>query len=281
MATGYGRSSAGSALRGAAVEAGRKPAKRYRLAAKPAAETAAAAAFGPGIARTAMPGRGASATSQAPGSASAGVPASLISAACCPSRSKPITLAAAARSLCSCSAMVRVAMPKCASSVREVRVSSQAIKATERRVSMARALKSARLPIGVATTNSVPVNRALCSFVKRAMNREGARAEDLCADLMRAAGLKLVERNWRCRLGEIDLIAEDRGGTLVFAEVRMRSPGNFGGAAESVTAAKRSRIIAAARLYLTRRPETICRFDVFLIDGPPRHVQWIRNAFGE
>ena len=103
------------------------------------------------------------------------------------------------------------------------------------------------------------------------MNREGARAEDLCAELMRAAGLKLVERNWRCRLGEIDLIAEEKG-TLVFAEVRMRGPGNFGGAAESVTAAKRSRLIAAARLYLTRRPEAICRFDVFLIDGPPRHV---------
>ena len=57
--------------------------------------------------------------------------------------------------------MVRVAMPKCASSVREVRVSSQAIKATERNVSMARAPRSARLPIGVATMNSVPVNRAL------------------------------------------------------------------------------------------------------------------------
>ena len=97
---------------------------------------------------------------------------------------------------------------------------------------------------------------------------------------MRAAGLRLVERNWRCRLGEIDLIAEE-GGTLVFAEVRMRAPGHFGGAAESVTAAKRARIIAAARLYLTRRPESVCRFDVFLIDGPPRHVQWIRDAFGE
>jgi putative endonuclease len=112
------------------------------------------------------------------------------------------------------------------------------------------------------------------------MNREGARAEDLCAELLRAAGLKLVERNWRCRLGEIDLIAEEKG-TLVFAEVRMRARGNFGGAAESVTAAKRSRLIAAARLYLMRRPEATCRFDVFLIDGPPRRVQWIRNAFGE
>jgi putative endonuclease len=112
------------------------------------------------------------------------------------------------------------------------------------------------------------------------MNREGARAEDLCADLMRAAGLILIARNWRCRHGEIDLIAEEAG-TLVFAEVRMRSPGNFGGAAESVTGAKRSRLIAAARLYLMRRPDAACRFDVFLVDGPPRHVQWIRNAFGE
>ena len=112
------------------------------------------------------------------------------------------------------------------------------------------------------------------------MNREGVRAEDRCAELMRSAGLLLVARNWRCRHGEIDLIGEERG-TLVFAEVRMRSPGNFGGAAESVTAAKRARLLAAARLYLMRYPQATCRFDVFLVDGPPRHVQWIKNAFGE
>src|SRR5690349_10221975 len=148
------------------------------------------------------------------------------------------------------------------------------------RTSTARALMSPRLPIGVATMYRLPVNRGAPPFVKRAMNREGARAEDLCAELLRAAGLTLLERNWRCRLGEIDLIAEERG-MLVFAEVRMRSPGLFGGAAESVTAAKRARLIAAARLYLTRRPDANCRFDVFLVEGEPRHVQWIRNAFGE
>src|SRR5260221_1088633 len=103
------------------------------------------------------------------------------------------------------------------------------------------------------------------------MNREGARAEDLCAELMRAAGLKLVERNWRCRLGEIDLIAEEKG-TLVFAEVRMRGPGNFGGAAESVTAAKCSRLIAASRLYLILRPAIACRFYQVLIHCPPTPV---------
>jgi putative endonuclease len=112
------------------------------------------------------------------------------------------------------------------------------------------------------------------------MNLTGARAEELCARLLQGAGLRLLERNWRCRHGEIDLIAEEEG-TLVFAEVRMRSGGAFGGAAESITAAKRGRLLAAARLYLMRRPEMPTRFDVFLINGEDGKVQWIRNAFGE
>jgi putative endonuclease len=110
------------------------------------------------------------------------------------------------------------------------------------------------------------------------MNGAGARAEDLCADVLRASGLRIIERNWRCRHGEIDLIAEERG-TLVFAEVRMRSTSGFGGAAESVTQAKRSRLLAAARLYLTRRPEVDCRFDVFLVDAA--RIEWVRDAFTE
>jgi putative endonuclease len=126
----------------------------------------------------------------------------------------------------------------------------------------------------------IRVNRGLAGSVKPAMNPTGARAEDLCAKLLSAAGLRVIERNWRCRLGEIDLIAEEEG-TLVFAEVRMRARGGFGGAGESLTAAKRSRLIAAARLYLTGRPQAPCRFDVFLLDGAPASVQWIRNAFGE
>ena len=112
------------------------------------------------------------------------------------------------------------------------------------------------------------------------MNLAGARAEDLCAELLRASGMRLLERNWRCRLGEIDLIAEEDG-TVVFAEVRLRSSAGFGGAAESITGAKRSRLLAAARLYLSGRPEAHCRFDVFLVEGEPRQVRWIRDAFGE
>jgi putative endonuclease len=113
------------------------------------------------------------------------------------------------------------------------------------------------------------------------MNLEGQRAEDLCAELLRKAGLRILARNWRCRLGEIDLVAQEAG-TLVFAEVRLRRDTRFGGAAESVTAAKRARIVAAARLYLAGRPEAPCRFDVLLLDGlAPARVQWIRNAFTE
>src|SRR3954463_11077313 len=111
------------------------------------------------------------------------------------------------------------------------------------------------------------------------MNPAGARAEQVCAEVLRGHGLRVLERNWRCRHGEIDLIAEERG-TLVFAEVRMRSGTGFGGAAESLTEAKRARLIAAARLYLVRKPERPCRFDVFLV-GQASQVEWIRNAFGE
>jgi putative endonuclease len=112
------------------------------------------------------------------------------------------------------------------------------------------------------------------------MNPAGLRAEELCAELLERAGLRIIERNWRCRLGEIDLIAEE-GTTVVFAEVRLRTSFGFGGAGESVTGSKRTRLLAAARLYLARRPDAPCRFDVFLIDGLASHVQWIRDAFGE
>jgi putative endonuclease len=113
------------------------------------------------------------------------------------------------------------------------------------------------------------------------MNPSGARAEDICAALMRGAGLRILARNWRCRVGEIDLVAAD-GDTLVFAEVRLRRGAAFGGAAESVTAAKRARLVAAARHYLAGRPQVACRFDVLLLDAlSPARVQWIRDAFGE
>jgi putative endonuclease len=109
----------------------------------------------------------------------------------------------------------------------------------------------------------------------------GAAAEDLAARHLERHGLAIVARNWRCRGGEIDLVARD-GATLVFVEVRLRSSGAFGGAPASVDAHKQRRFLTAARAYLAGRPETPCRCDVIALDGlDPARVEWLRNAFGE
>jgi len=115
----------------------------------------------------------------------------------------------------------------------------------------------------------------------RQASKSGALAEALAADYLRLRGLRLIERNYRCRLGEIDLIAND-GPVLVFVEVRLRHKADFGGAAASITAAKRQRIIRAARHYLAGKPEPACRFDVVLLDAlAADRIEWIKNAFGE
>ena len=88
-----------------------------------------------------------------------------------------------------------------------------------------------------------------------------------------------MERNWRCRFGELDLILRD-GPALVFAEVRLRSSAGFGGAATSIDRRKQARLAAAAQLYLAGRPALPCRFDVVLMsDACGGGIEWIRNAF--
>ena len=109
----------------------------------------------------------------------------------------------------------------------------------------------------------------------------GARAERLAEDYLAQRGLVVIERNFRCRMGEIDLILRD-GDALVFAEVRLRSGKEFGGAAASVTAEKQSRIAAAARHFLAGKRERPCRFDVVLLHRlAPDAIEWIKDAFGE
>lgn len=113
------------------------------------------------------------------------------------------------------------------------------------------------------------------------MNRRGEPAESLAARYLEAQGLTVAARNYRCRFGEIDIVARE-GDTLVFVEVRRRRSEDFGGAAESITAAKRLRILKAARHYLGRvGSPPPCRFDAVLIRGEPPQIEWIRNAFGE
>jgi putative endonuclease len=132
---------------------------------------------------------------------------------------------------------------------------------------------SPRFPIGVATTyNAFSMSGILAQS-------KGAAGEQLAADYLQRRGLTLVERNFRVRGGEIDLICRD-GRTTVFVEVRLRSRGDFGGAAASITAAKQARLILAARHWLLRHGETPCRFDCILLDGlEPENIEWLRDAF--
>jgi putative endonuclease len=108
--------------------------------------------------------------------------------------------------------------------------------------------------------------------------RAGAQAEALAASFLERNGLAIVARNVRSRLGEIDVVARE-GNTLVFVEVRLRRHRGFGGAAGSITAAKRARIRAAAELYLARLPRVPpCRIDALLLDAlDPSRIEWVKD----
>lgn len=108
--------------------------------------------------------------------------------------------------------------------------------------------------------------------------KPGAEAELLAARYLQQHGLTVMQTNFHCRFGEIDLILRD-GNTLVFAEVRQRSRSDFGGAAASIDARKQQRIILAAQFYLTSLPQSPpCRFDAVLLDASG-NIEWIKNAF--
>lgn len=104
----------------------------------------------------------------------------------------------------------------------------------------------------------------------------GSEAEDFALAYLQRNGLQLVERNFLCRGGELDLVMID-GTTLVFVEVRKRSSRQFGGAAASVTPAKQQRLVHAAQQFLQRyRQPPACRFDVIAIDGDA--LEWLKNV---
>lgn len=106
----------------------------------------------------------------------------------------------------------------------------------------------------------------------------GKFAEDRAERLLKASGLIIEARNWRCRQGEIDLVARD-GKVLVFVEVRSRKHAAYGSAADSITLSKQRRIIAAARQYLAKLANMPpCRFDVVTMDNE-NEPQWIQSAF--
>jgi putative endonuclease len=111
----------------------------------------------------------------------------------------------------------------------------------------------------------------------------GRAAEEAALRFLESRGCALVERNYRCRLGEIDLVMRD-GGSLVFVEVRARDSDAFGGAAASIGFRKQRRLAAAARHFLMTHPgaaELPARFDVVAIAGTggENAPDWIRAAF--
>ena len=119
------------------------------------------------------------------------------------------------------------------------------------------------------------------SHMQSTTKQKGDAAEDRALQHLMAHGLKLVQRNYRTPGrggGEIDLILRDRDGTLVFVEVRQRGNAQHGGALASITAAKRLRIVFAARYFLLKLSHPPpCRFDVVAVEG--EQLQWIQAAF--
>ena len=112
---------------------------------------------------------------------------------------------------------------------------------------------------------------------------DGARYEDVALAHLERAGLALIERNYNCRYGEIDLVMRERD-TVVFVEVRYRRGGLFGDGIDSVHAGKRAKLVRAAGVFLVNHPRlasAACRFDVLAISGDAAApaLDWRRNAF--
>ncbi len=113
--------------------------------------------------------------------------------------------------------------------------------------------------------------------------QSGESAESLAWAFLEKRGFKLIQKNFRTKVGEIDLIMKDRI-CLVFVEVRYRKNEDFGGAAASITASKQTRIRKTAQLFIQKNANLDyeeCRFDVVAISGVGKNIdiQWIDNAF--
>ncbi len=106
----------------------------------------------------------------------------------------------------------------------------------------------------------------------------GEQSEQLACDYLLQQGLQIVDRNFRCKYGELDLIMLDAN-TLVIIEVRFRKSDKYGGALESITRKKQARIIATTQYYLMKNKlKNSVRFDVITLSND-RNINWIKNAF--
>lgn len=121
-------------------------------------------------------------------------------------------------------------------------------------------------------------------MVRRDSRALGNAIEQFACRYLQDRGLKPVARNYRCRIGEIDLVMRDDD-CLVFIEVRYRSANAFSSAALTVDRRKQNKLLRTAEMFLATRPALAgrrARFDVVGVDaGPDGHqaVEWIRDAF--
>ena len=106
----------------------------------------------------------------------------------------------------------------------------------------------------------------------------GADFEQMAASYLVREGFRVLARNWASKFGEVDIIAKDLDGTLVFVEVRQRISIGHGGAAASVTRAKQKKLILTAKSYIAgQAQEPSIRFDVIAFEG--EQMEHIRGAF--
>jgi putative endonuclease len=115
--------------------------------------------------------------------------------------------------------------------------------------------------------------------------QKGQEFEARAAQILEQAGMQILDRNFRCKVGEIDIICR-RGNQLVFVEVRCRQNPRYASAAASITPAKQRRLWRTAQLYLQRRgwsDRYPCRFDVIAFSptmtAAEDGIQWLQNAF--
>ena len=117
-------------------------------------------------------------------------------------------------------------------------------------------------------------------YLKSNTRNTGTSYERKAAEYLEQQGLVILKHNYRCRQGEIDLIARDKE-YLVFVEVKYRSQNRAGYSLDAVNPAKQKKISKVARYFLAAEYHCIeipCRFDVIGIDGGCLH--WIKDAFG-
>ena len=113
------------------------------------------------------------------------------------------------------------------------------------------------------------------------MKSIGQKGEDIACKFLKKEKYKVIEKNFTCKQGEIDLIAQDRDGTLCFVEVKARSSNDYGLPEEAVTYRKQLKLLAAANVYIEKNQikSQAMRFDIASINLTDNTVRIIKNAF--